>query len=82
MEKQITFTLEGPNGSITGTDPIELLKTVFGCTEGGTQIDPDEKEGLFNGLKEDEFYEYKLIVEKKYTEEDLIKMTESDGDIH
>lgn len=82
MEKKITFTLKGPNGSIIGEDPIQLLYAVFGCEKGGAFILEENKQELFGELEEHEVYEYKIIVEKRYTDDDLEKMGESDGDIH
>lgn len=82
MEKKITFKLTGPNGWIIGEDPIHLLQAVFGTEKGGCTILDETKQELFGELGEDETYEYKLTVEKCYTEKDLEKMGESDGDIH
>lgn len=70
-KKIITFKLKGPEGFIIGKNPSDLFAACFG----------DPPNDNFGYLEDGEKVKYTLTVEKKYTEEDLEKMPESDGEI-
>lgn len=81
-EKVITFTIEGPAGSITCEDPKTLMEILFGTGDFPHTSCNETIQELFGDLKEDEKVEYNIVVEKRFTQHEIDTMPESDGDIH
>lgn len=71
MEKIKTYTIAHPDGEeiITGTDLKTLMESI--CDDNG-QLDEDF-------VEEGETIEYKIIVQKKYTAEEIDALPEYDG---
>lgn len=82
MEKKITFKLVGESGSwMVGQNLEDVIAAVFGCNNDGSITEEQVKE-IFGDLEDDEEITYKIVIQKKYTQEELDNMPESDGDIH
>lgn len=79
-KKKVTFTITGPGGSITGQELTSLMANAFGCNESGSIDERIIKDNL--EIKSGEKLVYKLVIEKKYTQEQINSMPESDGDIN
>lgn len=80
MEKLITFKLIGPNGWIVDTDLRNLCQAVFGCNSDRS-ITGKQIKDVYPNFADGEKINFKLVVEKKYTQKQLDKLPESDGDI-
>jgi len=80
-EKVITFTIHGPSGSVTATDPKTLIEMLFGTGDFPHVSCPSTIQEMFGDMEEHEKTEYRLVVEKRFTQEEIDNMPESDGDI-
>ena len=82
QEKVITFTIYGPGGSVTSSDPKTLIEMLFGTGDFPHVSCPQTIEDTFGHLTETKKVIYTLEVEKKITAEELEMLPESDGDIN
>lgn len=81
-EKLITFSIVSPTGSyIIDTDLRNVCQAVFGCNNDRS-ITAEQINEIIPDTEDDEAIEYKIVIEKRYTQKDLDNMPESDGDIH
>lgn len=81
-EKIITCTISTGSGSITSTDPKTLIEILFGTGDFPHVSCPSTINSLFGELEDGEKEVYTLTFEKRFTQEEIDNLPESDGDIH
>lgn len=82
MEKKVlTFTIEGPSGSVTAADPKTLIEMMFGSGDYPHVSSPDTLNQMSDEIEECGPVVFKLTAEKRFTQKEIDEMPESDGDI-